>query len=143
MRRGAAAAVMVIALSGCGGSAGETPGVSSGACEGPALKAVQTTVSQGGTVTVEGTAMQDGCADSVSVDEEGNHVSHETAVPLEGIELQLTAGDAPPVALTRVDAGEDGTFTVDVTIPADAELGAAEIAAAGTHAAPAQITVVP
>lgn len=87
--------------------------------------------------------MQDGCADSVSVDEQGNHVASETEVPHEGIELRLISGDSPPMALAEVDADKDHTFTVDVTIPTDARLGAAIIATDVTTAEPVEITVVP
>lgn len=140
MRRGAGAAVVLLVLAGCAGGAA---GGSSHVCEAPSLSLGRTTVSPGGTVSVEGRAMQDGCADSVSVDEQGNQVANETEVPLEGIELQLTSGDGPAVPLALVNADEDGAFTVNVTIPADTPLGDSRISADVTWAEPVEITVVP
>ncbi|WP_454084142.1 hypothetical protein [Georgenia sp. Marseille-Q6866] len=92
---------------------------------------------------MSGTAFMDGCADSCSVDEDTGHQSCEAASPYRGITVELLPDDGEPVELTRVDADEDGAFTVEVTVPADAPEGRASITTDVVSGEPVEVTIRP
>jgi hypothetical protein len=121
----------------------EEPTSAAAACAAPHLTVTPTTVAAGGQVTVTGTAMQDGCADAIGMDEDGNVTHQETETPFTAVDVTYRSGDTEPVVLTTVDADEQSMFEVVVTIPADAPHGPAEIHAGPEWVEPAALEVTP
>ncbi len=121
----------------------ETVGSSAPACEAAILRVEPASVARGEELTLSGTAFMDGCADSCSVDEDTGHQSCEAASPYRGITVELLPDDGEPVELTRVDADEDGAFTVEVTVPADAPEGRASITTDVVSGEPVEVTIRP
>lgn len=139
MAVGAAALVVTGSTAAC--VAEDSVGESSAACAAPSVTVEPATVSPGDEVTVRGTAMMDGCADSMEMDEDGNVISRETAVPFAGLDLVYHAADMERV-LTTVDADERGSFEVTARIPQDSPLGRAEVGVGPVPAERAQLEVV-
>jgi hypothetical protein len=135
-------ALLILAAVGACSPQTET-GSSAGACAAPHLAVSPTAVAPGDRVTVTGTAMKDGCADTIEMDEDGNVVDQETETPFTGVDVTYRSGDTEPVVLATVDADEQGAFEVVVTIPADAPLGHAEIHAGPEWVEPAVLEVTP
>lgn len=113
------------------------------ACEAPSLRVDPASVARGEELTLRGSAFMDGCADSCGVDEGTGHQSCETASPHRGITVELLPDDGQPVELTQVDADEDGAFTIEVTVPADAPEGRASITTDVVSSGPVEVAILP
>lgn len=130
--------VALIAACGSDGPGASTSG--DGACAAPLTSLAEPTVAPGRTVHVQADGLWSGCRDHGYVDEDGNaYYPDPEPTPLTDQVVTFTQGDAE-VELAVVDTDSTGAAELDVTIPADAEAGPAEIAVG--RAVPAEVTVV-
>ena len=136
---GAAALAVTGFMAGC--AAQESAGEAEGGCAAPSVTVEPATVSPGDEVTVRGEAMMDGCADSISMDEDGNVISKETVTPFTGLDVVYLAADMEQV-LATVDADEQGLFQITVRIPHDSPLGGAEVSVDAMWTEPAEVEIV-
>ncbi|MBB5791880.1 hypothetical protein [Jiangella mangrovi] len=130
------------AATGCGASA-TGPSTSDGeaACAAPFTTVDEPTVAPGQTVEVTAEGLWSSCRDHGASAEDGPVVySDPEPTPLTAQVVRFTQGGTD-VELAVVDTGTDASIEVDVTIPADAEPGPAEIAVG--RADPAAVTVGP
>ncbi|QDB78349.1 hypothetical protein FE251_02375 [Georgenia wutianyii] len=95
----------------------------SGACEAPHVRAERLEVRPDESLRVTGTAFLDSCDDTVSPGEPSPQDA-----PLEDIEVLWRQG-GEDVVLGTVDAGDDGTFELAVTVPVAAVPGEADLGA--------------
>jgi hypothetical protein len=139
-----AAAVGAVALAVTGSVAGcaaqESAEESERACVAPSVTVEPATVAPGDEVTVRGEAMMDGCADAISMDEDGNVISKEAVTPFTGLDVVYLAADTEEV-LATVDADEHGAFEITVRIPQDSPPGSAEVSVDVTWAESAEVEV--
>lgn len=106
-------------------------------CGGPQITVSPNSAAAGATVTVHGQAFGDNCYDT-GPPPAGQGV---LGNPLTGVEIGFVQHDIATV-LATVDADDEYQFTVEVTIPADAEPGqAAFTATPPTWVALAEFTV--
>ena len=91
-------------------------------CSGPAVMFAPSTVAAGQQLFVTGNGWGDDCLD-VNPPPTG-----QLGNPLDGIEVVLTQGDAEWV-LATVDADDEYEFSTEVTVPADATIGTAQLTA--------------
>jgi hypothetical protein len=122
-------------------AAEDSAGESSAACAAPSVTVEPATVAPGDEVTVRGEAMMEGCADAISMDEDGNVISKETVTPFTGLDVVYLAADMERV-LATVDADEKGAFEITVRIPQDSPLGGAEVSVDVMSAEGAQVEIV-
>lgn len=114
---------IVLGLSACGAD-GQTSDAK--ACAAPVIATVGT-AAVGETVTVVGENFLDGCNDNIVVDANGVEIGNRPDVkPINGITLSFAQGDTD-AELARVDADENGSFSVEVAIPASAHSGTAAL----------------
>jgi hypothetical protein len=111
-------------------------------CEAPHVLVAPATVSPGDEVTIRGTAMVDGCADAIEMDEDGKVISHETQSPLASLEVVYRAQDMERV-LAAVDADERGSFEIMVRIPQESPPGHAEVSVGPVWPEWAELEIVP
>lgn len=139
--RSQTAALFALALgTGCasGGPGGNSGGEA--ACAAPMTSVAESTVTPGQTVRVSAEGLWSSCRDHGTVDEDGTvHYPDPEPTPLTEQVVTFGQGGAE-VELAVVDAGPAAAVEVDVTIPADAEPGEAELAVG--RAEPAAVTVV-
>lgn len=92
------------------------------ACAGPSVMFAPSTVAPGQKIFVTGSGWGDDCLD-VNPPPTGA-----LGNPVDGIEIVLTQGEREWV-LTSVDADDEYEFSTEVTVPSDAAVGAAQLAA--------------
>ncbi|MCK6210044.1 hypothetical protein KZX45_05745 [Georgenia sp. EYE_87] len=139
MAVGAAALVVTASVAAC--AAEDSAGQSSAACAAPTVAVEPATAAPGDEVTVRGEAMVDGCADVISLDEDGNVSSEETVTPFAGLEVVYRVAGTERV-LTTVDADERGAFEITVRIPHDSPFGTAEVGVDVRWAERAEVEIV-
>ncbi|MDR0627843.1 MAG: hypothetical protein LBG11_11435 [Bifidobacteriaceae bacterium] len=133
--------LLALGLAGCSSSS------TAGQYAASEIEVSEEQVSPGQTVTLSGWAFTTKCEDDCPRDsgavwsEDGGWVGE----PLRDLAIEWREGDQV-VSLGSVDAtGEEGTFEVEVTVPADAVLGAATIFVGGEQldrdAAEVEVTV--
>jgi hypothetical protein len=131
-------------LAGCGGGDPAATTSDDGACAAPSTFVAEPTIAPGQTVQVVGEDLWSGCRDSGSVAGDGT-ASYEgwedvdDPTPLTAQPVTWTQGDTV-VELAIVDIDPTGAVELDVTVPADARPGAAELAIGDSL--PAEVTVV-
>jgi len=111
------------------------------ACAAPFVTVEPAATRPGEQVTVHGSAMIDGCADAIGVDEHGNQTPNETESPITSIDVVLNTGDMKRV-LATVDADEQGEFEVTVVVPEATPTGSAQISTDVDFTEPAELQVV-
>jgi hypothetical protein len=133
------AALALVAGCGAGGAGTTTDGEA--LCSAPVTSVAEPTVSPGQTVRVSAVDLWSSCRDHGIADDDGN-VSYPDPEPspLTGLHVRWTQDDTV-VDLGTVDADSTAAAELDVTIPADADAGPAELTV-GPHSSPAAVTVV-
>lgn len=134
------ALVPVLLVAGCGS---DGPATTSGdaACAAPSTIAAESTVAPGQTVRVQAEGLWSSCRDHGVVDEDGDvQYPDPEPAPLTNLQVRFAQGDAV-TDLATVDADDAARVELDVTIPADAAAGPAEITV-GRLSSPATVTVV-
>ena len=99
-------------------------------CAAPSLDATPSSAPPGSTVTIKGHSFASACNDVISCPNTGPCPSPTPAPPSRGIGISFKQG-GETWPLTRVDAGEDYSFRVDVKVPDDAAPGPAKFVASG------------
>lgn len=99
-------------------------------CPAPDLAVTPASAPAGSTVTIEGRHFSSGCSDAISCPNTGPCPSPTPDPPSRGIGISFKQ-DGETWPLTRVDAGANYGFTVDVKIPEDAQPGPAKFVASG------------
>jgi hypothetical protein len=99
-------------------------------CPAPDIDVSPSTAPPGSTVTIEGRSFATTCNDVISCPNTGPCPSPTPESPSRGIGISFKQGGAT-WPLTRVDADEDYSFSVDVKVPDDAQPGPAKFVASG------------
>ncbi len=130
MRRlglGVAAAVLV-------GSTLSGIAPASASCAAPNIRINPTEGASGSVVTVTGDAFGDNCFDTGPPPPGQGALGH----PLTGIEIDFTQGGVT-TTLATVDASDEYSFAVAITVPPDAALGPAAISTSNPVSYPEQV----
>lgn len=134
---------IVVLLLGSGCTAGGPSGDSGGeaACAAPFTSVAESTVTPGQTIRVAAEGLWSSCRDHAEVDEDGTvSFPDPEPTPLTRLRVRWTQGDTV-VDLGTVDADSTAAAELDVTIPAGARTGEAELTV-GVYSEPAVVTVV-
>ena len=133
LARVALSAAGALVLAGCGSS--EQDGQSA-ACAAPVLGVEPSSTTAGAQIQIRGENFLDGCPDASS----DALAATDAILPHTAIDLQLTDAQNS-VVLTTVDAEDDGTFEVTVSLPDQLAPGVVELTTDVTDTSPAELIV--